>query len=219
MAVSAVMSPNFPMKPQPETSLYINQLIDHSLCLTEMTKRRGRGHWGHRGRKGKRGGSLPSKGAPKPTTRAEENLPKMPRIKTTGTLGEVQDRAKVRAKAMEEKYGGDFSRFVPNPLGIKQGKKKGMWWSDLPQAIYRHKTTKPLSTPRVERAVEAAFEKWRFGYDYVSFNTLKFGSGLSFEEVFGYIRARQDRDPRSVKFTVNRLNDPVHVSLVRKKKV
>lgn len=171
------------------------------------------GNRGHAGRKGKVGGSAPKSANAEPT---ERDI-KLPPNKFTGTQGEVSARARERVKIMEEHFPGiRFSDFTPNQLGLQEAKKRGEPGVSLPQAMY-DRTAQQLTSVSENDKVQAVvqeFKKWAVQpVPYVNTNALKFGTGLSYQEVFGVLNHLRSQDPHNISVSIDRLGNPTHVRI------
>lgn len=157
------------------------------------------GDYGHAGRPGLVGGS-----ASKPPT--------LPPELRRGNVGQVMERQKLRAQIMENKYGVKFSLVSSNPAGVAEGKRLGIPGIGLPRAIY-DKTVEPVSdTAKIDIILEAA-NKWKSASGYNTFTTLKFATGLTFQDVMGVVKYLQALDPYKVSFSVDRSGKPTVVKI------
>ena len=134
-----------------------------------------------------------------------------------GSAGEQAERERERVAAMEAKFPGvKFSLQPHNPMGVKEAIAAGEGWANLPDAIYPKKDKLPAPVSDAGK-VASVLDAWKeyaapgAGPKFVTFNTLKFGSDLSFQEVFGIVRYLYDSDPRAVSWSVDRSGEPVHV--------
>lgn len=134
----------------------------------------------------------------------------MPPPKYHGTTSEVQTRADERAKLMEQRFPGiTFSRHVDNQLGVAERKKEGIWWADLPKAIFS-KNFPPVSDLSKIDMMMSAYRQHQDDFShYVSYNDIVFSSSLSFSEVMG-ILTYLDQTGKSIGFTVNRMGENVY---------
>ena len=141
--------------------------------------------------------------------------PKLPRelYGSNRTCGEVQERNQERARLMQETYGVPFSYAASNPLGVKQAKAKGVPGSGYPRAIYSHKSLEPVDDPAVIALVEKSFKRWKSVFNFCTFTTTAFDTGLSFQDVLGAVKFMQASDPHRVSIGVDRLGKPTNYNL------
>lgn len=158
----------------------------------------GSGNEGHAGIPGHQGGS-------------------MPRQLQRGSGGEVQARQQQRVAIMQTNYPGiKFSLATYNPLGLEYAKREGKLppGLDLPQAIYDRTLPKITDAVVLNKVIESN-HKWGGASGYTRLNTLKFDTGLSFEEIMGSITELHERDPYKVTLTVDRLGKATAVKFAR----
>lgn len=171
----------------------------------------GSGHHGHKGRKGREGGSLPREDS-------NSDQIKLPRQLDSGTMQVVQERQRERIRIMEEYFPGiKFSLGRSNPLAVKQHIVDVPGIS-YPKAIYDNKI-EGISNPEIIKTIVELQKKHRT--PYVSYNTIKFSTNYTFQEIFAALKFLKTENPNAVSFTVDRLgnNTAVKVNEIIKKEV
>lgn len=136
-------------------------------------------------------------------------LPKLPRAKYNGMLGDIQARNTERARIMSEFFGVRFSNAMGNPLGVKHAKALGLPGAGLPRAIYVEREAEPMGDPETIKTIEQAYNRWAApgdaeGKGYVSFTTLYCATGIDFKTIFGVVKYLRTQDPYSVRLSVDR---------------
>lgn len=141
-----------------------------------------------------------------------DQIPKVKRSIVNGTSGEVDQREKERVAEMQQFYPGiGFTTYPSNPL-TRVERLRSKPWGDLPLAKF-NPTVDP-SSEHLENVIKA-YKKWKDSFSgYVTFNDLKFESGLSFQQVFSAIQELRKTNPHFVRFTVNRMGDNVYVKIM-----
>lgn len=139
--------------------------------------------------------------------------PNLPPELTRGTTKAIQDRNRERAEVMQQAYPGvKFSTAGNNPLGVAQARKAGMPGAGTPRAIFDPKAP-AVSDPGKIAQVRESYAKLKklstpaggMASGYLTFNNVKFDTGLPFQEVFGVLNHLRATAPASVRFTVDRL--------------
>lgn len=137
-------------------------------------------------------------------------MTKLPRMKLRGTSGEVQQRAKERALVMEKRHPGvHFSLCVPNPLGLREARGKGIPGTGLPQAILNLQVRK-VQDPQILKDFLKAYQQWKAPGGYIGYVNLKEATGFSYAQVFGVVLHLRASEPYESFFSVNRLGDSVY---------
>lgn len=160
----------------------------------------GSGFHGHAGIPGHQGGSQSDK------------PPALPPELKRSTGGQTNERQKLRAQIMENKYGVKFSLVTSNPVGVAEGKRLGIPGIGLPRAIYDKSFDEVADEDKIAQVLEAV-KKWKGNQTHLSYTTLKFATGLSFQEVFGVVKYLQRLDPYSISMTVDRLGKNTAVAI------
>jgi len=140
--------------------------------------------------------------------------PKLPAELYRGSTGAVQARLRERAEIMAQTYPGvRFSVVSSNPLGVKQGKERGIPGVGLPRAIYDSQVAEVSDPDTVEKVI-AAYKKYLQSGGYTTFTTLKYTSVLPFQVIFGVVKYLKRCRPEKVRFTVDRAGNGTAVSLL-----
>jgi hypothetical protein len=166
----------------------------------ELKGGEGSGFHGHAGIPGHQGGSQADK------------APALPPELKRSTGGQTNERQKLRAQIMENKYGVKFSLVTSNPVGVAEGKRLGIPGIGLPRAIYDKSFDEVVDEDKIVQVLEAV-KKWKGNQTHLSYTTLKFATGLTFQEVFGVVKYLQRLDPYSISMTVDRLGKNTAVAI------
>lgn len=147
-----------------------------------------------------------------------KTAPTLPPELQRGSVGDREARLKVRADIMERTYGVKFSRVANNPLGTAEGKKLGIPGAGLPRAIYDKSFYKPgdvVNPERIKLVKDTFMEVARKQMPgmYLTFTTMKFATGMSFQDLFKTIGYMHTADPYSVSFAVDRLGKNTAVKI------
>jgi hypothetical protein len=130
--------------------------------------------------------------------------PPMPPQLNNATGQVSMERQKERVSIMKEFYPGvEFSQGTHNPLAVKEGKKLGVPGLGAPLAIYSKNAEMVADADKVSSVVKAA-KKWQQFAGGVTFNALKYETGLDFSDVFGVVKYLRQRDPYSISASVDR---------------
>jgi hypothetical protein len=133
----------------------------------------------------------------------------------SGTGAVVDARQRERITAMKEAYPGvEFSMAGTNPLGVAEGKAMGQPGVGIPRAVFNN-SIQPISDPRKIQLVTEALKKWGGSTGHVTYNNIKFETGLSFEDVFGVCKHLHNIDPYGITFGVDRLGKNTQAKLVK----
>lgn len=141
-------------------------------------------------------------------------MKKLPRSKFNGTQKEVRERARERARIMEERHPGTkFSLFIGNKLGIRLARKLGIPGAGLPQAIFNPRVELVDDPEKIQSVVDAADAYGDLLTGYITYTTLQQATQLSFDELFGVLAWMRQRLPTAVSMSVNRLGQNTVVKI------
>jgi hypothetical protein len=135
--------------------------------------------------------------------RYSKHPPYMPVELHTGTEGKRQARLKIRKQFMENAYPGTiFSTSGHNPLAVKQSKNVPGIGSPL--AIFDI-SIDPIDSMSIVMDVIYSYNSFEQPTMYVTYNQIKYATGLSFRDVMGVIQFLRQLSPNCTFFTVDRL--------------
>jgi hypothetical protein len=146
-------------------------------------------------------------------------LPKLPAQLENGSSKDIQNRQRERAAIMENLYQVKFSLATYNKLGVVEGKKKGIPGLGYPLAIYDNKIN-PASNNvnQVKQSYNKIIALYKSTGNavsgYLTFNNIKFDTGLSFQEIFAAIKFLHQENPYKVSFSVDRLGNCTSFKLI-----
>jgi hypothetical protein len=147
-------------------------------------------------------------------------LPKLPAQLENGSTKDVQNRQRERAAIMENLYTGTkFSLATYNKLGVVQGKKMGIPGIGYPLAIYDNKINPSLeNVNQVKESYNKIIGLYKSTGNavsgYLTFNNVKFDTGLTFQEIFAAVKYLHQENPYKVSFTVDRLGNCTSFKLI-----
>jgi len=101
-----------------------------------------------------------------------------------------------------------FSAHPTHPLSLKERRKERPWLG-LPLAIYRKVEPSEQDAPEIEGAYNLLKDPVT---GYVSYNDLKFVSGLPYGAIFAYVAHRLKQ--QTARPSVNRLGDHVYIKFL-----
>lgn len=141
--------------------------------------------------------------------------PTLPVQLNNASMKLVQERQMQRVSTMEATYPGvKFSSAVNNPLGVAEAKKLGMPGAGTPGAIYskeKQHMGMEADTQKIKAVIDS-FKKWKSSGGYIRFNTIKYDTGLDFDDIFRVTNYLRSVKPESVRVSVDRSGNAVNVS-------
>lgn len=160
----------------------------------------------HKGRPGMVGGSLPRDYSTTP--------PSLPPQLNRGPVGLISDRQKLRVAILEETYPGiKFSRAIYNVLAFREHAKiPGI---GIPRAIFDPTAQEIESQEIIDKLIDSQDKLLKEGGLMVSFNMLKYDTGLDFETIFGVLNWYRKENPYKITFSPDRMGYNTSVRIRR----
>ncbi len=136
-------------------------------------------------------------------------IPNIPPSLKVGSVGECQARERERVTLMQQHFPEErVSPHPTNPLSLQEGSKERPWLG-LPLVIYREVELSEQHAAEIEGADNLLKDP---ATGYVSYNDLKFVSGLPDGAIFAYVTHRLKR--QIARPSVNRPGDHVYIKFL-----